>query len=54
MMSDEEEDEHIGPYNGHTKSEALPNGCAIVVIAIFAFIAFMALAGPYLPCTGCK
>jgi len=34
-MSD---DDHIGPINGHNKSEALPNGCIIIVMVIFGFI----------------
>lgn len=40
-----DEDEHIGPYNGHNKSEALPNGCVILVMLILGFIVTMATYG---------
>lgn len=40
-----EDDEHIGPYSGHYKSEALPKGCAILVLSIIGFIVIMAAYG---------
>jgi hypothetical protein len=40
-----EDDEHIGPINSHNKSEALPNGCALLVVGGLAFIAVFALYG---------
>lgn len=32
------DDNHIGPINGHNKSETLPNGCIIVVLVALGFI----------------
>jgi hypothetical protein len=39
------DEDHIGPYNGHNKSEALPNGCAMVVLIAIGFIAVFGAYG---------
>lgn len=44
-MIDDNEHEHIGPYNGHNKSEALPLGCFWFCVACIGFIALMACIG---------
>lgn len=46
-MIEDRDDEHIGPYNGHNKSEAAPHGCAIIFISMVAFVAVMGLYGFY-------
>jgi nitrate reductase NapE component len=40
-----DDEERIGPYNGHNKSEALPNGCMMLCFAILAFIAVFGAYG---------
>lgn len=39
------DDEKIRPINGHLKSEALPNGCIILICVIIGFIAVFATYG---------
>lgn len=41
----DDDDEHIGPFNGHNKSEAIPNGCVMVVAIVIIFILAMASWG---------
>ncbi|MGJ4888895.1 hypothetical protein ACQR1Y_11915 [Bradyrhizobium sp. HKCCYLRH3099] len=40
-----DDDDPIGPVNGHTKSEAVPRGCFWFVVAVIAFIALLGLYG---------